>query len=146
MYLFIVFRLSSSQISLWYLGTFHLACRVSVGLVLCLNRRSWTFEDLSKDCGPADLHEEFGTHCGQQQKQYQRRCLEGGLARVRPSAAARVILAAAFLAQQAGVILWTATTDVVHARAAVLATQKLVVTHPGCSIERERVSRRHTHT
>lgn len=29
-----------------YLGTFHLACRVSVGLVLCLNRRSWRLEDL----------------------------------------------------------------------------------------------------
>lgn len=46
MYLFIIFCLSSSEISLWYLGTFHMAGRVSVGLVRCSYRRSWIVRDL----------------------------------------------------------------------------------------------------
>lgn len=93
---------------------------------------------------PADLHEENGTQDGQQRKQDQPWGLEGSLARVRPSAAARLVLAPRFLTQQAGVRRRTLTTDVVHTHAAVLATQKFVVTHPGCGIERKRVSRRQT--
>lgn len=102
---------------------------------------------LSEDCGPADLHEENRT---QQQKQERPRGAEGSLARVRPSAAAWLVLAPRLLAQQAGVCWRTLTTDVVHTHAAVLATQKFVVAHSGCGIERKRVSRRqtptHTHT
>lgn len=46
MYFIIVFCLLSPEISLWYLGTFHMAGRVSVGLVRCSYRRSWTVGDL----------------------------------------------------------------------------------------------------
>ncbi len=102
---------------------------------------------LSKD--PADLHEENRTQDGQQRKQDQPMGAEGSLARVRPSAAAQLVLAPRFLAQQAGVRWRTLTTDVVHTHAAVLTTQKFVVTHSGCGIERKRVSRRQpppTHT
>lgn len=40
------YLLSSSEIWLWYLGTFHMAGRVSVGLVRCSYRRSWAVGDL----------------------------------------------------------------------------------------------------
>lgn len=101
---------------------------------------------LSKDCNPADLHEENGTQDEQQQKQDLRRGVEGSLARVRQSAAARLVLTTRFLTQQADVRRRTLTTDVVHTHTTVLATQKFIVAHPGCGIERKRVSRRQTHT
>lgn len=43
-----MFCLSSSQINWRILGTFHLACRVSVGLVLCSNRRSLEIPPLKR--------------------------------------------------------------------------------------------------
>lgn len=94
---------------------------------------------ISEDCDPADLRQENAT---QQQKQDQRRGANGGLARVWPSAAARLFLTARFLTQQTGVRRRTLTTDVVHTYTAILATQKFAVTHPGWGIERKRVSRR----